>query len=254
MSKADKWIRGVTVAVVAVLAAVAAVVSYSHIHAVVTSYGETGWVAYLIPLTIDGLIIVASMMLLDAARRGVASGALAKWALGIGIFLTLSANVLYGIEDGAIGAIGAAIPAGTLTIAFELLMGLVRRAAADTAGRTGAVELVAEEVAELVAEVVAEEVPAPIVEENPEEKPAPAETGTIRVRAEHVEAAIAFLATVENPGKVTGKHLADILPNMVARTRREVLRKARQEMAKNAPQVAADAVEETLPGMTLATA
>ncbi|GAB3206155.1 DUF2637 domain-containing protein [Marinactinospora thermotolerans] len=51
------------------MAAVAVVVSCRHAHAVVTRYGETGMAAWMIPLTVDGLVHASSMVILDAARN-----------------------------------------------------------------------------------------------------------------------------------------------------------------------------------------
>lgn len=47
----------------AVVAAVAAVVSYGHMRALLLSYGETALVACLLPLSVDGLLLVASVAL-----------------------------------------------------------------------------------------------------------------------------------------------------------------------------------------------
>jgi hypothetical protein len=46
-----------------------------------------------------------------------------------GIVLTLGANVLHGLQFGPIGAVTSALPSITLTISFELLMGMIRRGA-----------------------------------------------------------------------------------------------------------------------------
>lgn len=122
-------IRWSTTIVVLLLAAVAAIVSYRHAYEVITVYGESGWVAYLVPLTIDGLIFASSMVLLDAARRGVEAPKLAYWTLGLGILATLAANVTHGWAHGVVGSIVAAWPAIALVLSYELLMTLIRRSA-----------------------------------------------------------------------------------------------------------------------------
>lgn len=130
MSGADKAIRWSTVAAVAIVAAVAAFVSYRHALQVVRLHGE-GWpVAQLYPLTIDGLIYAASMVLLDSARRRATPPVLAYVALGLGIAATLAANVAAGLAYGVLGAIVAAWPAPALVISYELLMYVIRSAAA----------------------------------------------------------------------------------------------------------------------------
>ncbi|TDC98515.1 DUF2637 domain-containing protein [Nonomuraea deserti] len=114
---------------VILLAGVAAVVSYRHAYEVVIANGESGWVAYLVPLTIDGLIFASSMVLLDTARRGGARPVLAYLTLALGILATLAANVMHGWAHGPIGAVVAAWPAVALVLSYELLMGLIRRSA-----------------------------------------------------------------------------------------------------------------------------
>jgi hypothetical protein len=79
MTAADRVIRWTTA--VAVIG-VAAVVSYEHAGDLVRAHGETGWTARLIPLTVDGLIYVSSMVMLDSARRDVRVPALARWRAG----------------------------------------------------------------------------------------------------------------------------------------------------------------------------
>lgn len=47
----------------AVVAGVAAIVSYGHMRDLLLSYGETALVAHLLPLSVDGLLLVASLAL-----------------------------------------------------------------------------------------------------------------------------------------------------------------------------------------------
>ena len=136
MTGADKAIRYSTIAAVAIVALVAAFVSYRHALQVVRVHGE-GWpgpVAQLYPLTIDGLIYAASMVLLDAARRRAAPPVLAYAALGLGIAATLAANVAAGLVYGPAAAVIAAWPAPALVISYELLMFLVRTSATPRTG------------------------------------------------------------------------------------------------------------------------
>ena len=53
----------------AAIAGIAAWVSYGHMVEVVARYGETGTVPYLLPLSVDGLIVVASVSLIELAAR-----------------------------------------------------------------------------------------------------------------------------------------------------------------------------------------
>lgn len=87
------WSRWVTVRTVLLLALIAAVVSYSHMYELALRHGEPEWRAALFPLSVDGMMVAASMTLLSDARRGRKGGVL-PWALliiGPGAFL--AANV-----------------------------------------------------------------------------------------------------------------------------------------------------------------
>jgi hypothetical protein len=53
----------------AVIAGIAAWVSYWHMVGVATHYGETGSSAYLLPFSVDGLIVVASICLVEIGGR-----------------------------------------------------------------------------------------------------------------------------------------------------------------------------------------
>ena len=68
--------RAITVAAVLLVAAVAAVVSYAHMQEVADRAGEQ-WRAWLLPLSVDGLVVAASMALLTRRRAGLPGGRLA---------------------------------------------------------------------------------------------------------------------------------------------------------------------------------
>jgi hypothetical protein len=123
---ADRLIRVTTALAVATVAAVAAVISYRHAYELVTTHGETGLTARLLPFTVDGLILAASMLILDASRRHHPVPPLARWCLGAGIAATIGANLAHGLGHGPIGALVSAWPALALAGSFELLMTLIR--------------------------------------------------------------------------------------------------------------------------------
>lgn len=125
----DRLITALAAVAVVAIAVVAAIVSYRHALTVARDHGETGATAYMTPITIDGLVVVASMVMLDAARRRQHPPVLAWCALALGIGATLAVNILYGVQHGPVGAVIAAWPAVALTIAVELLMGMIRRRA-----------------------------------------------------------------------------------------------------------------------------
>jgi len=125
----DRLTRWTGVLAVLAVAAVAALISYRHAVTVVTGLGEPGAVGHLDPVVIDGLIVAASMVLLDSARHREKPPALALWLLGAGIGATLAANVLAGVSAGLLGAVVAAWPALAFVGCYELLMVLVRASA-----------------------------------------------------------------------------------------------------------------------------
>jgi uncharacterized protein DUF2637 len=102
----DRLIRVTTALAVAAVAAVAAVISYRHAYELVSTHGETGVTARLVPFTVDGLILAASMLILDASRRQRPVPPLARWCLGAGIAATIGANLAHGLGHGPIGALG----------------------------------------------------------------------------------------------------------------------------------------------------
>jgi hypothetical protein len=129
----DKAIRRTTIAAVAIVAVVAGWVSYRHALTVVSEHGESGLVAKAYPLTIDGVVYAASMVLLNAARQRQRAHWLAYGALALGIAATLAANIAAGVAYGVIGAVVAAWPAPALVISYELLMLVIRSAPAAVA-------------------------------------------------------------------------------------------------------------------------
>lgn len=122
----DRLIRIITALAVATVAAVAAIISYRHAYELVSTHGETGATARLIPFTVDGLILAASMLILDANRHNRPVPQLARWCLTGGILATIGANLAHGLGHGPTGALVSAWPALALAGSFELLMTLIR--------------------------------------------------------------------------------------------------------------------------------
>jgi hypothetical protein len=130
MTGVDRAIRVSTAVAVLTVAGVAAYVSYWHAYAVVCAHGETGVTARLEPATIDGLVYASSMVNLYAARHRLPVAALARWLLALGIVATLAANMAQGWSHGPVGAVIAAWPAVSLVGSYELLVWIIRSAAA----------------------------------------------------------------------------------------------------------------------------
>ncbi len=121
-------IQRTTIACVSFLAVIAAVVSFRHMHELCLRHGEDYLAAVLIPLAVDGIIVVASMSILLANRYGSRGGALAWTLLVVGSLARLGANVAVA-EPSLIGRIIAAWPSLALIGSYELLMSQIRRSA-----------------------------------------------------------------------------------------------------------------------------
>ena len=105
---------------VLLVAAVAAVVSYVHMATLAREAGE-GWRALLLPLSVDGLVVAASMVLVTRRRAGVPGGGLAWAALLGGVGASLAANVA-AADPSVTARLVAAWPALAFAVAFELLL------------------------------------------------------------------------------------------------------------------------------------
>jgi len=130
---ADGWAtRATTVAAVLVVAAVAAVVSYAHMQEVAERAGEQ-WRAWLLPLSVDGLVVAGSMVLLTRRSAGLPGGRLAWCALLGGVAASLAANIA-AADDNVTARLVASWPAVAFAVAFELLLQQRRVLVVDRAG------------------------------------------------------------------------------------------------------------------------
>lgn len=115
----------VKVAGVVVVAAVAAVISYTHMRHLGIQAGE-GWRADILPLSVDGMMAVASMTALERRRSGRKAGALALTALVLGVTASLAANIVSVdptlVDQRVVERVIAAWPPLALVLAFELLL------------------------------------------------------------------------------------------------------------------------------------
>ncbi|MBB4930579.1 hypothetical protein F4561_001399 [Lipingzhangella halophila] len=115
------WSRWITTATVLLLAAIAAVVSYAHMFELALRHGEPAWRAGLFPLSVDGMIVTASMALLSDARQGRRGGALPWTLLVVGSAASLAANVAVAAPT-VWSRVIHAWPSFALMGAYELLM------------------------------------------------------------------------------------------------------------------------------------
>jgi hypothetical protein len=102
------------------VAGVAAVASYAHTRDLAERAGE-GWLSWLLPLAVDGLVVAASMTMVARRRTGRSAGALSWVSLLAGLGASLGANVA-AAEPTLIGRAVSAWPPVALLLAYELLM------------------------------------------------------------------------------------------------------------------------------------
>lgn len=130
-------IRRVTTAAVLVVAAVAAGASYDHQRQLAALAGE-GWRAWLLPFSVDGLIVAASMSMLVRRRLGQTASPLAWIAFLLGGLASVAANVA-AADPTLLGRLVAAWPPIALLVSYELLLQQVRTPASVPAVRPPAV-------------------------------------------------------------------------------------------------------------------
>lgn len=110
------------------LAGIAGAISYGHMRQLAAAHGDTGWHAHAFPLSVDGVEIVASLVLLADRRAARRSGWLPWAALTIGTAASLAANIATA-DHGTISRIIAGWLAIALLIAVKLLSGILEHRA-----------------------------------------------------------------------------------------------------------------------------
>lgn len=107
-----------------VVALVAAVASYSHMQALAAAHGQQ-WLSYILPLSVDGMLVAASLVIITARLAGEHRTHLAWLALVAGVLVSLLANVASAGPD-LISKLVAAWPPIAFAVSFELVLRLSR--------------------------------------------------------------------------------------------------------------------------------
>ncbi len=115
-------VRRITTTAVVAVALVAASASYDHQRLLAEMAGE-GWRAWLLPLSVDGLVVAASMSMLVRRRMDRRAGVLAWVALILGVVVSVTANVA-AAEPTVVGRLVAAWPPVALLLAFEICLSI----------------------------------------------------------------------------------------------------------------------------------
>ena len=225
----DQIRRGAMWILASGVAAIAAIVSYSHIYDLGRAHGGTGVPARLLPLSVDMLILVGELMLLheaDTKGRRFILGWVLVWS---GILATLAANVTYGAQFGWVGALIWGWPAYSFVLAAMGMVSIVKRTAVVTTVPEIAADVMADVTTEITPEAAPEAMPE-VITETP---------GWDAFRSESVVShedmtPVALPVATEEPPVVTpepdpvaaGDIPPEITPQLPARRRRVVPAKA----------------------------
>ena len=140
MRDAGRYIRWAVYAVVAAVAAFAFFQSYVHIYDLGRLHAQRGETARLLPLSVDLLIVAASLVLYLQAVQDARPSGVARWLprgmLYAGIGATVAANVLYGLPSGWLSALISAWPGAVFAGLVEMVMVAVRPVTREAVNQT----------------------------------------------------------------------------------------------------------------------
>lgn len=132
----NRCIHWTTMISVAMLALIAAVVSFGHMRELALRHGETRWNSTLIPFSVDGMVVAASMSVLLASRTGRRGEWLSWTLLIVGSLASLAANVAVA-EPSSVSRLIAAWPSLAFVGAYHLLQGQLRVRRIDDSWSSG---------------------------------------------------------------------------------------------------------------------
>lgn len=114
------WTRIARNASAGTVASIAGYASYWHQVHVATLAGERTELAHVIPLSVDGVLVVASIAMVDAAREGRKPSWATRVGFVVGIAASVGANVM-SAQPTLLGRAVAAWPAVALLLVVEML-------------------------------------------------------------------------------------------------------------------------------------
>ncbi|MGS2619474.1 DUF2637 domain-containing protein [Micromonospora sp. LZ34] len=106
----------------AVVAGVAAIASYSHMRQLAAEHGQPPILSNLLPISVDGMLIVASAVLADDRAAGRPGRMSARVSFLTGVVASIVANVL-AAPDNLVARVISAWPALALLLVVEMLTG-----------------------------------------------------------------------------------------------------------------------------------
>lgn len=106
----------------AVVAGVAAIASYSHMRDLASAHGQSTLLANLLPVSVDGMLVVASAVMADDRAAGRPARLSARVSFVVGVVASIVANVL-AAPDNLVARVISAWPALALLLVVEMLTG-----------------------------------------------------------------------------------------------------------------------------------
>lgn len=121
-------LRAVTAVASVLVGVIAGVQSYSHMHDLAVTAGE-GWRAHLFPISVDGVVVTASMVLLTQQMMILLGRSVPLWhrlfaggALALSVSVSLAANIADAANRSDLSRALAGWPALAFATVFELVL------------------------------------------------------------------------------------------------------------------------------------
>lgn len=122
--------RAITVTATTIVAGIAAYASYSHMRELALHHGQTPSVSALLPISVDGMLIVATMAMREDRDEGHPVRPWARSAFLLGVVASVAANVL-AAQPTLTARIVSAWPAVALLLVVEILTSKRKRVTAS---------------------------------------------------------------------------------------------------------------------------
>src|SRR5258708_7668367 len=141
MNALTRWERAAVFAVVTVIAVFTMAISYEHEFVLARRNGQVTWVAGLLPFSVDGMLLVASVAIYWAAGHGIVRPLRPMATGAVGIAATIAANMFSDLRFWWLGPAVAASSGLSLVlvgdVAYWLGWGQREGAAGGPLQRTG---------------------------------------------------------------------------------------------------------------------
>jgi Protein of unknown function (DUF2637) len=129
------WTRLARDSAAAIVAGIAAVASYTHMRDLAAAHGQTALIAALVPVSVDGMLVVSTVAMADDQAGGRRVRWSAYLAFTVGVLASIVANVLAAPPD-IVSRCVSAWPSVALVLVVEVLARPGRAAKTDTVAHT----------------------------------------------------------------------------------------------------------------------